>query len=147
MSEKNDDPRERTQYPESTNQANMFVSGVQDFLGQFRLAWRLLLDGRVPSLTKIVPLLTALYVLSPIDFIPGAVLGLGQLDDLAVLLVGLRLFVELCPPNLVEELKAGHLVKQGDWAPPATGPVIDLEARLPRDDADEDKGDHFETFG
>lgn len=147
MSEKNDDPRDRIQYPEPTNRANMLVSGVQDFFGQFRMAWRLLMDGRVPSLTKIVPLATALYILSPIDILPDMALGLGQLDDLAILLLGLRLFIEICPPDLVEEIKAGHLLKQGNWTPSAnSGPVIDLEARVPRDDADKDKENPFETF-
>ncbi|MBN2003239.1 MAG: DUF1232 domain-containing protein [Anaerolineae bacterium] len=144
MSEKNNDSRERMQYPDSTRQANVVVAGMQDFFGQFRLAWRLLLDGRVPSLTKIVPLLTALYVLSPVDLVPDLALGLGQLDDLAIFLVGLRLFVELCPPDLVEELKSAHLIKR-NWTP-SEGPVIDLEARLPSD-VDEDKEDDFETFG
>jgi hypothetical protein len=36
-------------------------------------------------------------------------LGLGQLDDLAVLLLGTKLFIELSPPDVVRE----HLLALG----------------------------------
>ena len=47
-----------------------------------------------------------IYLLSPVDFIPDLALGLGQLDDLAIFLVGLRLFIDICPPELVAEYQA-----------------------------------------
>lgn len=68
---------------------------------QFRLAWRLLWDPRVSGWTKLVPLMVVLYILSPIDFIPDWFLGLGQLDDLGALLVGVQAFVGLVPPAIV----------------------------------------------
>ena len=82
--------------------------GTASFLGdlvkQARLVWRLLHDGRVPSWVKLVPLVGAVYLLSPIDLIPDLMLpGLGELDDLAVILISLRMFVELAPPGIVRE--------------------------------------------
>jgi uncharacterized membrane protein YkvA (DUF1232 family) len=76
---------------------------------QIRLAWRLLWDSRVPVWAKIIPFIGLVYVISPIDFIPDPILGLGQLDDIGVLLLGLRLFVELVP----EEIVLQHLEAMG----------------------------------
>jgi uncharacterized membrane protein YkvA (DUF1232 family) len=76
---------------------------------QFRLAWRLLWDPHVPGWTKLVPFLALLYIISPVDFLPDWFLGLGQLDDLGVLLVGVRLFTALVP----EEIVLQHLEAMG----------------------------------
>ena len=38
---------------------------------------------------------------------PDFLIGVGQMDDLAVILGGLKLFLRLCPPEIVQEhLKA-----------------------------------------
>jgi uncharacterized membrane protein YkvA (DUF1232 family) len=76
---------------------------------QFRLAWRLLWDPRVSLWVKLAPFFTALYIISPLDFIPDTILGLGQIDDLGALLLGLQLFVELTPDAIVWQ----HLQKMG----------------------------------
>lgn len=114
------------------NDPNQFFGWLEEFFGQFRLAWRLLLDGRVSVLTKLIPLLTTLYILSPIDFIPDLALGFGQLDDLAVFLIGLRLFIDVCPPELVSEHKgsASQITRVTDTS--LNGDVIDVEARIPK---------------
>ncbi|MBC8263985.1 MAG: DUF1232 domain-containing protein [Anaerolineales bacterium] len=44
---------------------------------------------------------TLLYLLFPIDLIPDPMLGLGQLDDIGVILLGLKLFIELSPQEIV----------------------------------------------
>ncbi len=66
-----------------------------------RLVWRLLRDSDVPSWLKMIPPVTLLYLLFPIDFIPDPMLGLGQLDDIGVILLGLKLFIELSPQEIV----------------------------------------------
>lgn len=66
-----------------------------------RLVWRLLWDPGVPSWLKTIPPATLLYLLFPFDFLPDLALGLGQLDDIAVILLGLKLFIELCPQEIV----------------------------------------------
>lgn len=91
---------------------------------QFRLAWRLLWDPRVPGWTKLVPFFALIYIISPIDFLPDALLGLGQLDDLGVLLLGVRVFTGLIPDQIVlQHLEAmGFHVSQWrvvDEEPPA----------------------------
>lgn len=63
----------------------------------------LLLDRRVPLWTKLIVPGSLLYLLSPLDFISDPLLGLGQLDDLAVLVLGVRMFVALSPPEVVRE--------------------------------------------
>ena len=74
-----------------------------------RLVWRLLRDSDVPSSLKLIPLATLLYLLFPIDFIPDPMLGLGQLDDIGVILLGLKLFIELSPNEIVRR----HLREMG----------------------------------
>ncbi len=70
---------------------------------QARLAWRLLLDARVPLWTKMILPASLIYVVSPVDFIPDVIPGLGQLDDLAIVVLGVKLFIDLCPPAIVSE--------------------------------------------
>ncbi len=73
-----------------------------------RLAWRLLFDRRVPSLLKfVVPGIMAAYLLMPIDLVPDLIPVLGQLDDLAVLALAIKLFIELAPTDVVRELRNG----------------------------------------
>ena len=66
-----------------------------------RLVWRLLRDSDVPVWQKMILPATLLYLLFPIDFIPDPMLGLGQLDDIGVILLGLKLFIELSPQEIV----------------------------------------------
>jgi uncharacterized membrane protein YkvA (DUF1232 family) len=74
-----------------------------EIVRQARLVFLLLKDGRVPLWPKlIVPGIIA-YIISPIDLLADPILGLGQIDDVAVLLIGLKLFVELCPADIVRE--------------------------------------------
>src|SRR5512135_2539694 len=77
-----------------------------NLFNSFRIAWRLLWDNRVPASAKLVPILTILYVLSPIDLIPDVFVGLGQLDDLAILLLGIRLFIAVSPKDIVSRIRA-----------------------------------------
>ena len=66
-----------------------------------RLVWRLLRDPDVSAWLKTIPLASLLYLLFPFDFIPDLALGLGQLDDIGVILLGLKLFIELSPQDIV----------------------------------------------
>lgn len=88
------------------------------FLGglvkQARLVWRLLKDKRVSEWVKLIPLAGVIYFLSPIDLIPDLMFpGLGELDDLAVILLSLRLFVNSCPPSIVREHLENLIGRQG----------------------------------
>ena len=70
---------------------------LRSLIAQARLALRLLREPRVPLLLKSVPVLAFLYVVSPIDLVPDFIPGLGQLDDLGIVLAALEMFVRLCP--------------------------------------------------
>ncbi len=76
---------------------------IQGILNQVMLTWRLLFDPRVPAWKKAVALAPLIYVLSPFDFIPDFLLGFGQLDDIGLVLAGMRLFESLVPEDIVRE--------------------------------------------
>jgi uncharacterized membrane protein YkvA (DUF1232 family) len=77
-----------------------------NFFNSFRIAWRLMWDSQVPLAAKIVPILTVLYILSPIDLIPDFIVGLGQIDDLAIFVLGVQLFIAVSPKDIVERIRA-----------------------------------------
>lgn len=68
-----------------------------------KLTYRLFLDVRVPFWTKIIPVLSVLYIVSPLDVIPDFLIAIGQLDDFFVLTMGIQLFERLAPADVVEE--------------------------------------------
>ena len=70
-------------------------------LAYVRLAVRLLREPHVTWSRKAVPLLAVLYVISPIDFIPDVLPLIGEIDDLAIVIAGIRFFVWLCPSDIV----------------------------------------------
>jgi uncharacterized membrane protein YkvA (DUF1232 family) len=77
-----------------------------NLFNSFRVAWRLMWDSRVPASAKLVPILTVLYILSPIDLVPDVIVGLGQLDDIAILLLGTQLFIAVSPKDIVARIRA-----------------------------------------
>lgn len=101
--------KDRRPVPVSPDDTNALLVWLQDVARQARLAWRLFWDQRVPLWTKLIPPAALAYLLFPIDLIPDVALGLGQLDDVAVLLIGVKLFIELAPPDVVRE----HLLALG----------------------------------
>jgi uncharacterized membrane protein YkvA (DUF1232 family) len=92
----------------------MSTGFLADLIRQARLAWRLLLDPRVPLWTKTVVPASLVYLILPVDFVPDFLLGLGQLDDLAVIILGAKLFIELCPPEIVRE-HMQDLMGESNW--------------------------------
>ena len=94
---------------------NSILAWVRRAVRQVRLVWRLLRDSRVPLWTKLIPPAVVAYVLSPLDFISDIpMIGINQLDDLAVLLLGIKVFLDLAPADVVgEHLRAlGAQVKE-----------------------------------
>jgi len=87
-------------------------------------------DSRVNIFAKILPIVSIGYFLWPLDILPGVTLPIvGALDDAAVLWLGTYLFVELCPPDVVEEhleaLGLGHSAKADT---DTEEEVVDVEA-------------------
>jgi uncharacterized membrane protein YkvA (DUF1232 family) len=98
-------------------------------LRDLTVAWRLLWDPRVPGLLKLLlPVLALIYLLSPLDLLPGL-----PFDDIAVLLAAARLFVALAPRTSVADAFRGrrppaeppHQEGSRPWARPDEGEVID----------------------
>jgi hypothetical protein len=85
---------------------NGFFDGISL---RVKLIYRLLLDRRVNLLIKILPVGALAYFIIP-DILPGPI------DDAMVIWIGGTLFVELCPPNIVQEhMDALRNVIDGEW--------------------------------
>ena len=61
-----------------------------------KLIFRLVLDRRINPLLKVIPIGAVIYLISPFD-IPGPV------DDVAILWASAYFFIEMCPPEIVQE--------------------------------------------
>ena len=83
-------------------------------------------DRRVSPFLKLIPIGTLAYL-----FIPDLVIG--PLDDAAIIGLGIYIFVELCPPEIVEEHRAALArTIPGQWQDPQqTGDdeIVDAEFR------------------
>ena len=100
--------------------------------GRVRLSWRLFREPGVSLLTKVLPVVAVLYLLSPLDFLPDVVPILGQLDDAGVLLLALEAFLKLCPEPLVTHHRDALAAGRAFTPAPQNAVVIDAEFR--RDD-------------
>lgn len=108
---------------------------LENFIREFgksrTLLWQLFTSAEVPLWVKIIPVLGFLYWLSPVDaLIP--VIGITPLDDLAAILLGLKLLVELSPQELVERLR--YELDYGSPAGDNNDTVIDATYRILDDD-------------
>ena len=75
---------------------------LRNMVLQTKLILRLMGDRRVSFWTKLIPLGTLVYLVSPIDLIMG-IPGIAALDDAAIVWFGSNLFIELCPRDVVKE--------------------------------------------
>jgi hypothetical protein len=80
------------------------VRGMLAYLPQFfRVFWRLMADKRVSFLAKVVPPLGLLLLITPpaleLDLVPI----IGELDWLLIGYLSLKLFIWMCPPDVVRE--------------------------------------------
>jgi len=66
-----------------------------------RVFLRLFADARVPFIAKLAPVFAVIYLISPLDF--DFVPIIGQVDDLIILMLMGRLFIRLCPADVVAE--------------------------------------------
>lgn len=73
---------------------------ITGLLKDMTTAWRLLWDPHVPSALKLVlPVAAFLYLLSPLDLLPG------PFDDIAILYVALRFFLQAAPAAAVQRAR------------------------------------------
>ena len=69
---------------------------------RLRLAAALTTDERIPASVRLIPPLLVLYLAMPLDVVPDFIPLLGQLDDLAVLGVGMGLLMKFAPVQVIE---------------------------------------------
>ena len=75
---------------------------LRDLVLRFKLIARLMGDSRVNPFVKLLPLASLAYLIWPIDLIAG-IPGISALDDVALVSLGAYLFIEFCPPDVVQE--------------------------------------------
>jgi uncharacterized membrane protein YkvA (DUF1232 family) len=88
---------------------------LQRAFDDLRLVHSLMWDSRVPLHAKAIPGLGTFYILTPFDLIPSWIPILGQIDDLAVMILAVQLFKRAVPPELLAE----HEQRLGLGAPQA----------------------------
>ena len=82
---------------------------LNDLAIRIKLVLRLFMDPRVHPLVKLLPVGSVVYLFFP-DLAPGPI------DDVAIMWLGTYLFVELCPPDVVQEhMDALRQVVPSDW--------------------------------
>jgi uncharacterized membrane protein YkvA (DUF1232 family) len=96
---------------------------TRDFVDRLKLIMKLMGDSRVSPWVKLIPIGAIAYLISPIDIIMG-IPGIDALDDAAVLWIGSNLFVELCPPDVVQE----HRQNLGSNLEDSSGDIVDADA-------------------
>ncbi|MBN2550906.1 MAG: hypothetical protein JXB15_17215 [Anaerolineales bacterium] len=103
-----------------------------DLSQRIKLILRLIGDPRVSPLLKLIPIGSLAYFLIP-DLAPGPI------DDVAVMWLATYLFVEVCPPDVVQEhMDSLKSVLPGEWGDSDTTPddIIDAEAWEREDESD-----------
>jgi uncharacterized membrane protein YkvA (DUF1232 family) len=96
---------------------------TRDFVDRLKLIMKLMGDSRVSPWVKLIPIGAIAYLISPIDIIMG-IPGIDALDDAAVLWIGSNLFVELCPPEVVQEYRQ----RLGSNLEDGSGDIVDADA-------------------
>jgi len=104
---------------------------LSDLIVRIKLIVRLMGDKRVSPWLKLIPIGALIYLISPIDLIPGGAFPVvGAVDDIAVVWFGAALFIELSPGEVVREhmsrLASNNDIVDGPPSP-HDGEVIDGE--------------------
>jgi uncharacterized membrane protein YkvA (DUF1232 family) len=104
---------------------------------QLRLTWRLLQDERVAWYYKLIPVAAFAYVISPIDLIPDIPI-IGQIDDLAVVMGAMSLFISLIPDGIAEAHRRAihdNIITVAENEKPKNDTKHDLEQPAPAERA------------
>jgi uncharacterized membrane protein YkvA (DUF1232 family) len=104
---------------------------LTEIMRNAQLAWHLLIDRRVGLLLKlIIPGLLLGYMIFPVDLLPDFIPVLGQLDDLAVIALGIKLFIELSPKDIVREYRGDANSTSSPIEPNGNEDAIDADYRV-----------------
>ena len=107
---------------ENNKQPIKFEGGIfREIANQFKLIMRLMSDPRISVGLKLLPFASALYFIFP-DIVPGPI------DDAFIIGIGTYIFIELCPPEIVQEHRdALNQTIGGQWRDPQEGDIVDGE--------------------
>jgi len=142
------------------NRLRWFKSLFHDLPRQIRLAYCLVRDPRVPIAPKAAVLAVLGLVVTPVIDLPDEIPLVGELDSLAVAMVALRVFIAVCPPEVVAEqerliaerrsrfdndVRAGERLARVIWRKLRPGPddqagtvrTIELETETEKNGAEE----------
>jgi uncharacterized membrane protein YkvA (DUF1232 family) len=89
----------------------LLAGGKKTLVAAIDQIWTLkcvLRHPRVPWRARMVAAVSVMYLVSPIQIIPTFIPVIGQLDDLLVLFVGMKLVRKLTPKEIVEECERPH---------------------------------------
>ena len=95
---------------------------TRDIVNRVKLILKLMGDPRVSPWVKLIPVGAVAYLISPIDVIMG-IPGVAALDDAAILWFGSNVFIELCPPEVVQE----HMQALGSNLTDPSDDIVDVE--------------------
>lgn len=73
---------------------------------ELMMAWAMLRNPKTPIVSKLVVLVAAIYMISPVDLIPDVIPIFGWLDDGLLSFLLLRLAFKLLPKELYNSLQA-----------------------------------------
>jgi uncharacterized membrane protein YkvA (DUF1232 family) len=75
---------------------------LRDLVLRLKLIVRLMGDRRVNPFIKLLPVASLAYLVFPFDLI-SVIPGVSALDDVAIVSLGAYMFIEFCPPDVVQE--------------------------------------------
>jgi len=75
---------------------------LRDLVLRLKLIVRLMGDRRVNPFLKLLPVASLAYLVFPFDLI-SVIPGVSALDDVAIVSLGAYMFIEFCPPEVVQE--------------------------------------------
>lgn len=89
-----------------------------DVSNRIRLIGRLMMDDRVSPVLKLLPIGALIYTIVPLDLLP-----VNPVDDAFLIWLGTNLFVDLCPPEVVNEhMLSLKGLSPGTWKEPGYVP-------------------------
>jgi uncharacterized membrane protein YkvA (DUF1232 family) len=107
---------------------------VQQLFKQYRIILRALVHPGVPWYVKLVCGCAALYVASPIQLIPNFIPIIGQIDDVLVIVLSIRLLKRSVPPIVLDECERGSRTLGVSTVPlslPIDSPALQPEVSPP----------------
>ncbi|MGB8478485.1 MAG: YkvA family protein [Acidobacteriaceae bacterium] len=103
---------------------------------QFRTLRRALVHPGVPWYAKAVCGCAVAYVASPIQLIPNFIPVIGQLDDVLVIGLSLRLLKRWCPASVLEDCQIDAARPAAPGVPPAVAIPASNDSAKESSDAD-----------